>query len=161
MEELTFIVTGKPEPGGSKTGFVHPHTQHVVVVDANKKLKPWQGEVKRQVLEQLGGTPLLLDGPIDLTLRFYLARPKSHFGSGANALKVLDSAPARPTVRPDVLKLSRGVEDALTEIVWKDDAQIVNEYLEKHYGYPERVEILVKPVAQTTAQVDGQLALAA
>ena len=35
---------------------------------------------------------------------------------------------------PDVLKLARGVEDALTGIVWRDDAQIVNESLNKVVG---------------------------
>lgn len=157
----TFTVIGKPEPGGSKSGFIHPHTKHVVVVDANKKLKPWQKEVKRQVLEQLGGQKLLLDGPLAVRFRFYLARPQGHYGTGSNALRIKDSAPALPIVRPDVLKLSRGVEDALTDIVWHDDAQIVDEYLEKHYGDPERVEIEVEQIAERhVLDETGQLALA-
>lgn len=39
---------------------------------------------------------------------------------------------------PDVLKLARGVEDALTGIVWRDDAQIVNESLSKVVVAPPR-----------------------
>jgi len=42
-----------------------------------------------------------------------------------------------------VLKLARGVEDALSGILYMDDAQIVSERLTKLYGSPARVEITV------------------
>ena len=41
---------------------------------------------------------------------------------------------AMPISKPDVLKLARGVEDALTKILWLDDAQIVYEVIQKFYG---------------------------
>jgi Holliday junction resolvase RusA-like endonuclease len=50
-------------------------------------------------------------------------------------------------VKPDVLKLARAVEDALTGILYRDDAQIVTEVLRKRYGDPPRVEIRLSPVA--------------
>ena len=74
--------------------------------------------------------------PIHLVLRFTVERPKSHYGSGRNADKLKPSAPAFPASKPDVLKLARGVEDALTSIILKDDAQIVTETLTKRYGRP-------------------------
>jgi Holliday junction resolvase RusA-like endonuclease len=46
--------------------------------------------------------------------------------------------------RPDVLKLARAAEDALTGIVWRDDSQIVHETLAKVYGEPERLEVAVR-----------------
>ena len=42
-----------------------------------------------------------------------------------------------------LLKLTRAVEDALTGLVWRDDAQVVDEVLSKRYGAPERVEVRV------------------
>jgi Holliday junction resolvase RusA-like endonuclease len=45
-----------------------------------------------------------------------------------------------------VLKLARAVEDALTGVVWRDDAEIVAEGLAKLYGTPERVEISITEV---------------
>lgn len=53
-----------------------------------------------------------------------------------------------PATRPDVLKLARCAEDSLTGIVWRDDAQIVEEHLFKYWGEPARVEIEIKPADQ-------------
>jgi Holliday junction resolvase RusA-like endonuclease len=38
-----------------------------------------------------------------------------------------------PISKPDVLKLARAAEDALTGIIWSDDALIVQEHLYKAY----------------------------
>jgi Holliday junction resolvase RusA-like endonuclease len=58
----------------------------------------------------------------------------------------LEEWPAKP---PDVLKLARAVEDALTGALWTDDALVVSEYLLKRYappGGPERVTVTVMEV---------------
>jgi len=45
-----------------------------------------------------------------------------------------------------VLKLARAVEDALTGVIWADDAQIVDEVIRKRYGRP-CLQIWIRPVA--------------
>ena len=75
---------------------------------------------------------------------FHRRRPKGHFGSGRNAGVVKASAPAHPTSRPDVLKLARAAEDALTGIVWHDDAAIVDERLRKVWGDREGCTVTVR-----------------
>jgi predicted short-subunit dehydrogenase-like oxidoreductase (DUF2520 family) len=57
-----------------------------------------------------------------------------------------------------VLKLARGVEDALTGIVWRDDAQIVVEHLEKRYGSPARCEVRVKYLGVYACELDAAIA---
>ena len=76
----------------------------------------------------------LITGPVKLELTFFMERTKGHYGTGRNAGKLKASAPRHHTKTPDVLKLARGVEDALTAVIWKDDAQIVLELLSKEYG---------------------------
>jgi crossover junction endodeoxyribonuclease RusA len=44
-------------------------------------------------------------------------------------------------VKPDLDKVIRATCDALTGILYADDAQIVDTSARKHYGSPERVEI--------------------
>src|SRR5579859_2477883 len=143
-EPLTFTVYGRPAPAGSKR--VLPAGGRAggrpIVVDDSKRSRPWKQQIAEIALAVMAGRPLL-DGPLDLQLVFYLRRPRGHFG--ARGLK--PSAPARPTVKPDVLKLARAVEDALTGQLWRDDAQVVVELLEKVYGEPERVEITVAELA--------------
>ena len=85
----------------------------------------------------------------------YRPRPSNHFGTGKNAGVRKDSAPYFPIVRPDVLKIARGIEDALTGVIYRDDSQIVDEHLMKRYGEPARVEIIVEEVTDDVLLGDG------
>lgn len=133
---ITFYVHGKPEPAGSKRAFVNPKTGKAIVTDANAKSKPWKQEVAQTARLALpeGFTPL--DGPVRLVVDFYVARPKGHYGTGKNAGTLREGAPDYPTTKPDATKLLRGLEDALTGIVWRDDSQIVSQTVRKRYGTP-------------------------
>lgn len=140
---MKFTVYGIAQPAGSKRGFSNQKTGRVIITDANNKAKPWKAEVRTAAAEAAGRNGLvgLMDGPLELSLTFYVPRPKSHIG----ARGVRPSAPMFPTVKPDVLKLARAVEDACTGVVWRDDSQIVTELLSKRYGEPARCEISVWP----------------
>ena len=73
---------------------------------------------------------------------FRLLRPKGHYrGEIVRELRV--SAPVYHIIRPDALKLGRAVEDALSGIVYQDDAQIIDEHIRKIYGPPVGVTIRV------------------
>lgn len=133
---IAFTVYGKPAPAGSKRGFYNAKAARVIITDASKNSRPWKAQVSDAAAEAMDGGALL-NGPVELSLTFYVPRPKGHFG----AKGVRPSAPTSPTVKPDLLKLARAVEDALSGIVYRDDAQIVTEHLEKHYGEPARVEV--------------------
>lgn len=138
MKRVTFEVRGKPQPAGSKRAFT-TKTGRTVVTDDNPNSKPWQALVADAALEAMvpeDGEPLaeLLEGPLALAVVFVLMRPKGHFGTGRNAGVVKNSAPERPIVKPDATKLLRGVEDALTGTVWRDDAQVVEQAAAKIYG---------------------------
>ena len=111
-------------------------------VDANPKAQPWKEKVAREA-GLIMQDRALLRGPLAVSFTFYVRRPKGHFGTRG----LRPSAPAFPTVRPDVLKLARGVEDALTGVVWGDDSQVTRELLVKAYAEPERVEVEVWELA--------------
>lgn len=134
---LAFTVHGTPMPAGSKRAFFRGG--RAIVVDANKKTRPWKDQVAQIGGEAMAGRELMR-GPIWLILRFYVRRPKGHLRKDGS---LLPSAPRFPTTKPDVLKLARGVEDALSGVCYGDDAQIVCEELYKEYG-PERVEIEIR-----------------
>jgi Holliday junction resolvase RusA-like endonuclease len=135
---LAFTVYGKPQPGGSKRGFYNQKTGRVIVTDANKKAAPWKAHATAAAAEVMEGRQLFA-GPLLVIFTFVVARPQGHYGKrGLRA-----SAPAHPTVRPDVLKLARLAEDSMTGIVYRDDAQIVREFLVKTYGEPERTQVEV------------------
>lgn len=155
MTRIAFTVHGHPEPAGSKravpirrkAGGGWVATGQTAVIDDNPKAKGWQSMVADAAVQAMIDTedlPLeMLEGPLGLAVRFTLKRPKGHFGTGRNANRVKDSAPWWPCVKPDTTKLLRGVEDALTGILWRDDAQVVEQTAVKVYGPQEGAQVVV------------------
>lgn len=145
---LSFTVYGVAAPAGSKTSGQRKDGSRFVR-DSSRRAAPWKDDVKRSAMAALvpddGNDSLdaLIDGPVSLAVTFVVPRPKGHFG--ARGLR--PSAPAYPTTRPDVTKLLRAVEDALTGIVWRDDAQVVEQVAFKVYGEPARCEIAIAPLS--------------
>lgn len=131
ISPITFFVAGVPKPAGSKRGFYIPKLKRVIITDANPNSKDWKIDVKHAAQKAFDGP--LLEVPLSVTFRFQIQRPKGHFGTGANAHSVRATAPPFPTTKPDLLKLARGVEDAMTGIIYRDDSQIVTEHLEKRF----------------------------
>lgn len=138
---ITFFVPGKPEPGGSKRGFVVKG--RAILTDANKNVAGWKQDVKAFAAQTYKGD--LLDGALEVQMIFFLERPKSHYRTGKNSHLLRDDAPKYPTSKPDATKLCRSTEDALTGVVWTDDARIVNQLNAKRFGKPG-VKITIKHV---------------
>lgn len=117
-----FDVHGIPGPQGSKR-----HVGGGRMVESSAKVKPWRDDV-RAAAERWrddNGQPPLLDGPLVLRVEFRLRRPKS--------------APKRivfPATTPDLSKLIRSTEDALTGIIWTDDARVVRIDARKVFAQP-------------------------
>lgn len=89
-------------------------------------VRPWREAVKAAALQAMGDGWERLDGPVWLEVTFYYARPRSHYGTGRNAAVLKPSAPVWKTSVPDVSKLARSTEDALTDVgLWRDDALVV------------------------------------
>lgn len=122
------VVYGKPEPGGSKR-----HVGGGRIIDDNPNVAGWKQLVGYEALAQRDGRPML-EGPLKLTLLFFVQRPQSHYGTGRNQGQLKPSAPTFPTTRPDVTKLTRAVEDAMTGVLYHDDAQIVQQSVKRRYA---------------------------
>lgn len=149
MQPLTFFVPGIPRPGGSKKAFFRPGMKYPVITDdAGEGNRNWRALVADFGGRAMAGQPLL-EGPLRLDIVFHLARPKGHYGRKG----LLPSADAYPAKKPDVLKLARSTEDAMTGVVYRDDSQIVAEWLSKVYSEKSGAEITVtvlqgEPVAK-------------
>lgn len=131
-----FFVPGISRTAGSKSAFKDKWGK-VHLTHAGKYTKGWMDSVKWFALKEYGERRILLTCPVKLTLRYFMVRSKGHFGTGRNAGRLKDSAPAYHTKKPDLDKLNRAISDALTGIVWKDDSQVVKQDIEKVYCGPE------------------------
>jgi len=155
---LSFTVLGHPETAGSKRGFPIKRKgggMGVIITDSNPNTKAWQNTVAKLGMEAMTklSRPLdkpLIEGAVTVRFQFFFMRPKGHYNTKG---ELRPSAPTHMTTRPDALKLSRAIEDALTSVVWRDDSQIVVETLEKKYGTPERVEIEITEIIEEQRRV--------
>ena len=140
---ISFTVPGTPAPGGSKKAFVNPKTGKVVVTDDARNNAGWRARVSVFARQAMGSKPPM-EGPLALTLVFSMRRPKGHYGSGRNATKLKPQfEDARPTSKPDLTKLIRAAEDAMTGIIWNDDAQVTMQQAQKRYGDEAGVYVFV------------------
>ena len=129
---LLVRVLGLPAPQGSKS-----HKGNGRMVESSAYVKPWREAVvwaTRQAMIRRRGWKALT-GPLEVSMVFCFTRPKGHFGTGRNAGTLRPAAPLRPDVVPDLSKLARSTEDALTTAgAYRDDALIVGyRRLEKRY----------------------------
>ncbi len=118
-------VSGRPAPQGSKV-----RTQYGMR-EASKYVKPWRDAVEKAAKEAMSEDYTPFDGPVRLTVTFFIDRPaKSKWGR-------------YPAGTPDLSKLVRSTEDALTSAgVWVDDALVVKCFAEKLWTSEDSV---VKP----------------
>lgn len=158
--QVSFTVYGRPQQTGSKSPWVprrkdgslvtRPDGRPVIAtMDSNKKSKPWMAHVGATAHDVYGGE--LLDGPLRLTAQFFFARPKSHYGTGRNANRLKPSAPIHHAQTPDLAKLVRAIEDAMSGVVYRDDRQICQygETSRQWTEKAERVEITIETLGFT------------
>jgi Holliday junction resolvase RusA-like endonuclease len=135
---ITITVYGLPAPQGSKS-FKGMRGGHAVMVESSKNVKPWREAVKWAAIEHAKG--VRLKGPVILTIAFTMPKPKK-------------PAYSVPATKPDLSKLLRSTEDALTDAgIWEDDARVVCCAMSKVYpGHPGSLDT---PGAIITIQQAG------
>ena len=132
MTTLRFTVHGMPAAQGSKR-----YVGKGVMVESSKKVKPWRQDVVAAALRAMEDDREfeMFTGPVEVTIDFFFARPKSHVGTGRNNGVLKTNAPTYVATRPDAEKLIRSTHDALTTAgVWRDDALAVSVHATKRYG---------------------------
>jgi Holliday junction resolvase RusA-like endonuclease len=138
---IELIVYGIAQPQGSKAARVVKGRAILTegFGDGPRRRKAWREAVADQAraFQAVNRIPLL-DGPLSLTVWFYLPRPAS-----------LPKRVKYPIRKPDGSKLLRSVEDSLTGILVADDARFVDLFARKRFAEdgPPRVVIRIKEVA--------------
>ena len=130
-DRITFIVRGLPVPQGSARGYYH--AGHVAITSDNRNLSAWRRLVSD--VAQHHAPPALWEGPVTVLLEFRLPQPKSRpsfRGRGKERHPII----IYPDRKPDLDKLVRACLDSLTNVILRDDAQVVRLAASKGYGVP-------------------------
>ena len=126
---VSFVVHGVPGPQGSKKPVGtfkkgHKRAGQAILVESSKKVTPWRTRVAK-VARVATGHPdgwEPLCGALVCDMVFTLDPPQRFPKNKAHDLRWLHGM---PTAYPDLSKLLRSTEDALSGIVWHDDARVV------------------------------------
>jgi Holliday junction resolvase RusA-like endonuclease len=156
---LRFTVLGRGQQRGSKQALVRYNNQGQPITkngrvltfakDDNPKSLSYMQEVKSVALLAMDQQSFkMLTNPIELSIIFWFKRPQSHYGSGSNANVVKSSSPKHHAQSPDLAKLVRCLEDALTGIAWQDDKQVFRyKLIERRWTTEhERVDVEIREV---------------
>lgn len=145
---MIIFVPGIPISQGSKRVFMtrpKEGTSRPVLVDhGGKNLKVWKASVAQEAMAQRArdGVKGWFNGEaLSCTIEFYLLPPKT------NKRKF-------PSVRPDLDKLARAVGDALTNVIYRDDSQVVTQLRIKRYWHGDGADRAPGPgcIVQITEQ---------
>ena len=140
--QIQFVVFGKPAQMGSKKAFVRGG-RAIITDDNSEKRKSWANAVTARAAEVMQGRTLMT-GPVQVRAAFYFRRPAAHYGTGKNAAVLKNSAPSIHAQTPDLDKLIRCLWDALTGVVYRDDALIFQVAASRHWtDKQERAEVEV------------------
>lgn len=160
---ILFDVPGLPKTAGSKKAFVVKKKGRLgvgredftsVVTDDCTASDDWKTHVAIVARQAYQGP--LLDGCLEVTMEFRFPRPTAHYGRQRGVRVVKASAPYQHNKKPDLLKLARAVEDALSGVIYVDDARISDEILRKRYDANPGVTVTISfvginPTRSTTA----------
>jgi Holliday junction resolvase RusA-like endonuclease len=126
---------GEPAPQGSKAAKGRRKNGSTILVESSKKVKPWRAAVQAAAFAAVGAAVLPAIGPeraVNVSGWIVMHRPKS--------------VPMRkrryPVVYPDMDKVLRSIGDAMTGIVYHDDAQVVEYDVKARYHDDPDVRLL-------------------
>lgn len=123
---IEIVCYGRPAPQGSKrfVGVSRRGKGKGIMIESSSYVKPWRDDVRMAALRVKPDRPL--DGALRVRMVFTVRKPASAPRKGR----------AYPRTRPDLSKLARSTEDALTSAgLWTDDGR-VTEYARLAKVYP-------------------------
>ena len=135
---MIIVVPGKPVAQGNH------RSNGYRIYETSKGHKQWRALVKTCAEAEVKkrGHPAIL-GPVVLVVDFFFRRPTSHLKKDGSLRK---GKPRAKVSSPDLSKLVRCVEDALTDAgVWEDDSRVVQCLSRKQYAPEEMCRIQIEP----------------
>lgn len=85
----------------------------------------------------------LLDGPLQLDVKIYKPTLKSF---SKKKKEMAEQGILRPTTKPDVDNYVKAIKDALKNVIWKDDSQVVDLQVSKYYSEKPRIEVKIEQI---------------
>lgn len=95
----------------------------------------------------------LLEGALGMVVKIYRPIPKSF---SKKKSEQAEQGILRPITKPDADNYLKGIKDALKNVIWKDDSQVVDVHVGKWYSGRPRVEVKVFEINGEDITLPGQ-----
>lgn len=135
---IRIVLAGTPKGKGRPRFAVRGGKGHAFTPAPTRS---FEGSLKYAAQEVMGDK-IPLECALDVTIITYMPIPKSWPKKKQAA--ALDGT-LRPTGKPDWDNMAK-MTDALNEIVWRDDGQVVDGRVRKFYSDRPRLEIEITPI---------------
>lgn len=151
---IQIIIDGFAQAQRSPQGVIVPplppalRRNHSVRMYSPAEVRKWQAEAKFLAAKVMADKNPL-KGALIVDIGVYLAPPTS---MSKRKLDLALGGQIRPTTRPDCDNYAKSTLDALNQIVWIDDSQIVTLTISKWYAEKPRVVVQVNEIPWPTDQ---------
>ena len=138
MQKLMFEIPGSPiGQGRPKFSTINGHAK-AYDPEKSRNYKAYVRLLATQAMKDSGFT--MIEGPCCLSIDAYFEVPKSKSKKFREAAL---SGLEYPTKKPDLSNIIKGIEDAINNLVYYDDACIVSLSVCKFYSDVPRVEVVI------------------
>lgn len=127
---IRFVIPGEP------VAKARPRVMKSGITYTPAKTKNYETLVQELFFTQHGQP--LLDGELVINIKAFFTIPKS---APKKKREQMQGEEIRPTKKPDIDNLFKIITDALNDLAYKDDSQIVTGTVEKYYSENPRVEV--------------------
>jgi Holliday junction resolvase RusA-like endonuclease len=139
--QVTFEVPGQPVGKGRPIAG-RSFAGHTTLRTPTKTVN-YEGLVAHAAHVAMAGAPLIT-GPVSVSIAIACQIPASWSGK-----KQREAAAGKhyPTTKPDIDNVEKAIFDAINNVVWKDDVQVVNVVKSKRYALAPGVKVLIEEIA--------------
>ena len=136
---VAFVIPGTPV-GKGRPKFAR--RGNFVTTYTPEKTASYENLVKVKAQEAMSGRPMI-EGPVAVQIALHVTPPASW--SQKKQLSAL-AREIRPTTKPDMDNVIKGIFDAMNEIVWRDDKQVCELRVVKLYSPAAQARVEVWPI---------------
>lgn len=136
--EVKFTILGEPK-GKGRPRFVRATGRAITPTDTVN----YETLVRMEYMAQCSNQRFSDDAMLDMRIKAYYSIPQSK----SKKVKAQMSAnEIRPKKKPDMDNVVKIIADALNQVAYKDDTQIVDCQCRKFYSEQPRVEVTIKEI---------------
>lgn len=138
--KISFSIPGEPIAKARARVFFNKRANKVMAFTPTKTAS-FENFVKLIAADEWPRPPM--PGPIVMTIRIYKSTPK---GFSKKKVNQAENGDIRPITRPDCDNYLKSISDALNNLVYKDDSQIISVHVHKFYSALPRTEIEIEEI---------------